>query len=191
VKIIMVTSNADKAAEVAVFFRGLLEVDHVAFEIPEFRSDNVGEIAREKARFAYRQLKKPLIVDDTGFFIDALGGFPGSYASYVQNTIGNQGILTLMKEQANRIARFTTAISFADHSGIYLFTGTLEGKITFSCRGRDGFGYDPIFQVGEKTLAEMSIEEKSMISHRARALFAFRDWLFHEQNADVSHDKNG
>jgi XTP/dITP diphosphohydrolase len=187
----MVTSNADKAAEVAAFFKGLLELDHVAFEIPEFRSDNVGEIAREKARFAYRQLKKPLIVDDTGFFIDALNGFPGPYASYVQNTIGNRGILTLMKEQSNRTARFTTAISFVDHSGIYLFTGTLEGMLAFSCRGKNGFGYDPIFQVGRKTLAEMSIEEKSMLSHRARALSAFHDWFLHERHADASWDKNG
>ena len=72
-KITMVTSNAGKAAEVAAFFGGLLEVDHVALDIPEHRSNDVGEIARGKARYAYSQLNTPLIVDDTGFFIDGAG----------------------------------------------------------------------------------------------------------------------
>ena len=89
----MVTGNPGKAAEVAAFFGDLVEVDHVALEIPEIRSNDIAEIARGKARYAFDQLKIPLLVDDTGFFIDALGGFPGPYAAYVLNSIGNTGIL--------------------------------------------------------------------------------------------------
>ena len=98
----MVTSNAGKAAEVAAFFGGLLEVDHVALEVPEHRSNDIAEIARGKARYAYGQLNIPLIVDDTGFFIDALDGFPGPYAAYVLNSIGNAGILKLMEGISDR-----------------------------------------------------------------------------------------
>ncbi len=173
----MVTSNANKAAEVAAYFGGMLEVEHVALDVPEHRSDDIGEIAREKARYAFGMLNTPLIVDDTGFFIDALKGFPGPYAAYVLNSIGNAGILKLMEGMPDRRARFTTGIAYADETGIRAFTGKIEGTITTSPRGAGGFGYDSIFEVGTKTLAEISIDEKSRISHRARALSAFHDWF--------------
>jgi XTP/dITP diphosphohydrolase len=177
VKITMVTSNAGKAAEVAAYFGGLLEVDHVFLDVPEHRSNDIAEIAREKARYAFRQLNTPLIVDDTGFFIDALEGFPGPYAAYILHTIGNAGILKLMEGISARNARFTTGIAYADERGIQVFTGTLEGMIAHGPRGNNGFGYDPIFETGKTTLAEISIDEKSRISHRARALSSFHDWF--------------
>jgi len=181
VKLTLVTSNAHKAAEVAAFFSGDVEVTHVALDIPEHRSDDVGEIARGKAQYAYEQLKTPLMVDDTGLFIDALKGFPGPYAAFVLNTIGNTGILKLMDGVPGRSARFTTAIAFADDAGVRVFKGTIEGHITHAPQGGGGFGYDPIFAAGEKTLAELSLEEKSRISHRARALTAFHEWFMHER----------
>jgi XTP/dITP diphosphohydrolase len=177
----MVTGNANKAAEVAAFFLGELDVAHVSLDLPEHRSDDVAEIARGKAEFAFRQLKTPLIVDDTGFFIDALNGFPGPYAAFVLNSIGNAGILKLMEGRTDRAARFTTAIAYADEQGIWSFTGTIDGSITKCPRGREGFGYDPIFEIGSKTLAEMPIAEKSKISHRAKALSAFHDWFIEKR----------
>lgn len=180
----MVTSNAGKAEEIAAFFMGALEIDHITIDLPEHRSDDVGEIARKKARYAYLQLKVPVIVDDTGLFIHALQGFPGPYAAYVQHTLGNQGILKLMEGVTNRSARFITAISYADRSGVKVFSGTLDGKIPSAPRGFNGFGYDPIFEVGSRTLAELSIEEKSRMSHRARALTAFHDWFIKERYTD-------
>lgn len=186
----MVTGNADKAAEVATFFGDLLKVDHITLEIPEQRSDDVAEIARGKAEYSYRTLKIPLIVDDTGFFIDALGGFPGPYAAYVLHSIGNAGILKLMEGSPDRSARFTTGIAYADERGTEVFTGTLEGKIAIGPRGNNGFGYDPIFEFGGKTLAECSIGEKNRISHRARALMAFHDWFVSQRMRDIE-DTNG
>ena len=173
----MVTSNANKAREVAAFFGGAIEVSHVALDIPELRSDDVQTISREKARYAYVRIHRPLIVDDTAFFINALNGFPGPYAAYVLSTIGNTGILRLMEGVQDRTARFTTAIAFADESGIKVFSGTIEGRIIHGTRGTGGFGYDPIFEVGDKTLAEIPLGEKSAISHRAKALSAFRTWF--------------
>ncbi|MEN6395905.1 MAG: RdgB/HAM1 family non-canonical purine NTP pyrophosphatase [Methanoregula sp.] len=173
----IVTSNAHKAQEVAAFFGGTLTVTHVALDIPELRSDDVTEIAREKARYAYDHLQVPLIVDDTAFSIDALKGFPGPYAAYVLAAIGNTGILRLMDGFPDRNARFITAIAFADETGITVFTGTIEGRIITAPRGTGGFGYDPIFEVNGQTLAEIPLEKKSAISHRARALTAFRDWF--------------
>jgi XTP/dITP diphosphohydrolase len=181
----MVTSNANKAVEVAAFFKGALEVTHVALEIPENRSDDVSEIAKGKAQYAYDRLKTPLIVDDTGLSIDALNGFPGPYAAYVLHTLGNTGIQKLIDGVKNRNAHFTTAIAYVDKSGVRVFTGTIHGNITTSPRGSNGFGYDPIVDIDGRTLAEMSLEEKSVISHRAKALVAFRDWFLFEYQSGL------
>ncbi|WP_292518442.1 RdgB/HAM1 family non-canonical purine NTP pyrophosphatase [Methanoculleus sp.] len=179
-RLAVVTSNANKAREVAAYFTGVLTVEHVPLEVPEFRHADVGEIARGKAEYAYRALSRPLIVDDTGLFIDALGGFPGPCAAYVQDTIGNDGILKLMEGITDRSAHFETAIAFAREDGIRVFRGVLPGTIV-APRGEGGFGYDPIFACADRTLAELPLAEKSKISHRARALEAFRAWIMQER----------
>ena len=179
-KLTLVSSNADKAREVAEFFGSSLEVTHVPLDIPELRSDDVNQIARQKADYAFNRLRTPLIVDDTSFSIDSLNGFPGPYAAYVLHTLGNAGILKIMKHEKNRNAHFTTAIGFADTECIQVFSGTIQGRIVTASRGTGGFGYDSIFEMNGRTLAELSIEEKSRISHRALALSAFRDWIMKE-----------
>lgn len=180
-RLAVVTSNPHKAREVAAFFQDELEVEHVNLECPEFRHSDVGEIAKGKAQFAYGHLDRPLIVDDTAFSVTSLHGFPGPYAAYVLDTIGYPGILRLLEGVEERGASFETAIAYADWEGIRIFRGLINGVITRSPRGREGFGYDPIFQAGGRTLAELSLEEKSRISHRARALEAFREWLRKER----------
>jgi XTP/dITP diphosphohydrolase len=175
-RLAVVTSNSHKAREVAAFFNGNPEVEHVQLECPEFRDVDVGEIARGKAQFAWELLARPLIVDDTAFSVKTLGGFPGPYAAYVLDTLGYPGILRLLEGVEEREASFETAIAYADGEGIRVFRGRIDGVITRSPRGREGFGYDPIFEVEGRTLAELSLGEKSRISHRARALFAFAEW---------------
>ena len=174
--ITVVTGNKNKAAEVAAFFDGIAEVSHISFDCIEPQSDSITEIAKAKAEQAYAALKIPLIVDDTGLFIEALAGFPGPYAAYVQDTLGNAGILRLMERTPNRRACFATSIAYIDERGIETFEGRVEGEITDSPRGTDGFGYDPIFSVQGRTLSEMDMHEKNTVSHRARALLAFREW---------------
>jgi XTP/dITP diphosphohydrolase len=115
-------------------------------------------------------------VDDTAFSVKALRGFPGPYAAYVLDAIGYQGILRLLEGVEERSASFETAIAYADRAGIRIFRGLIDGVITRAPRGREGFGYDPIFEVDGKTMAEMPIDEKNRISHRARALSAFGEW---------------
>jgi XTP/dITP diphosphohydrolase len=158
----------------------LLDISHVPLDIPELRSDDVVEISTQKARYAYDLLHDPLIVDDTSFSIDALNGFPGPYAAYVLQSIGNQGILKIMKDVENRSAHFTTVIAFADELGVRHFSGTIHGTIVTVMRGSGGFGYDPIFELEGQTLAELPEQEKNRISHRALALIAFRDWFMQE-----------
>ena len=180
-KLLVVTSNPHKADEIRSYFGGVIEVEDVRLECPECRHDDVAEIARYKAEFAWGKLKKPLIVDDTAFFIDSLSGFPGPYAAYVFYKIGNDGILRLT-EGKSRESHFETAIAYADSSGIRVFRGILHGRIV-EPRGSEGFGYDPIFEWNGRTLAEIPLDEKSRISHRALALRELHDWLLAGGNA--------
>ena len=176
-RLAVVTSNAHKAAEIAEYFSGTLAVDHVPLECPEFRDSDVRRIARAKAEYAWRELSRPLIVDDTAFCIRALNGFPGPYAAYVFDTIGNRGILRLMEGVSDRAVSFETAIACAWPGGIEVFSGVLEGTLTSAPQGGEGFGYDPIVSYGDLTLAELPLAEKSRISHRARALTALGQWI--------------
>ena len=129
-------------------------------------------------------------MDDTSFSIDSLRGFPGPYAAYALKTIGNEGILKLMNDVKNRNAHFTTVIAFADENVVRAFEGTIYGRISTIPRGGGGFGYDPIFEIDGRTLAELPLKEKSRISHRALALTAFRDW-FMQEYSPKKNDTNG
>ncbi len=179
-KITFVTSNKHKASEAAGILRGLAEVEHISLECPEIRDESVASVARGKAAFAYATLGRPVITDDTGFFVHALNGFPGSCAAYVQKTIGNAGILTLLADSDDRSAWFETGIAYADSHGVQVFVGRIDG-IVVEPRGVGGFGYDPIFEIEGKTLAEMDPDEKNLVSHRSRGLLALREWLLHQK----------
>lgn len=188
-KLAVVTSNPNKAVEIAAFFGEELEIEHISLEIPEYRHDDVREIARRKAEYAFGIVGRPLIVDDTSFSIEALNGFPGPYAAYVLGTLGCPGILKLMDGVRNRRASFETAIALATGTGTQVFPGTIEGSIVSTPRGTGGFGYDPIFEVGGQTLAELSLAEKSRISHRARALSLLKEHLRSRENGCTGQNR--
>jgi len=176
----VVTGNPGKAKEVAAFFGDKVDVVHVKLDLPEYRDNDVGKIATLKAEAAYEAVGGPVIVDDTGFYISALNGFPGAYAAYVLDTIGMEGILKLMSGVSERDAYFETAIAYKSGDIVRLFKGRVDGVITESGRGEYGFGYDPIFEVDGKTFAEIPIEKKSEVSHRGLALLAFSEWFKYE-----------
>jgi XTP/dITP diphosphohydrolase len=155
----------------------------VAFETTdiekyEIRSDDVSMVALEAAKHAYAILKKPVVVDDTGLFIEALKGFPGAYPGYVLDTIGKQGVLRLMNGIENRNAKFVTAVGYMNESQSKIFVGEMEGKMAETIMGEGGFGYDPIFiPTGlNVTYAQLGFTEKVNISHRTRAFTQFLKW---------------
>jgi len=176
-----VTSNLNKLREAQIVVsRYGIELYPLKVRKVEIQSDSLEEIAIYAAKKAFELARKPLVVEDAGLFIDALRGFPGPYSSYVYKTIGVEGVLKLMKGIENRRARFIAVVALAISSTrIEVFRGVVEGTITDEPRGSGGFGFDPIFvpQGHEKTFAEMSTEEKCMISHRARAFEAMARWI--------------
>jgi XTP/dITP diphosphohydrolase len=150
----------------------------------EVQSDSVFAIAKQAAKAAYAKWKRPLFVEDTGLFVKSLNGFPGPYASYVAATVGPSSLLKLIKGNAVRGAEFVTAVAFCnDGSYVRLFAGSLKGCVSRRPKGTGGFGFDPIFiPEGEtRTLAEMSPDEKSAVSHRSIALKSFGRWFERSQ----------
>jgi XTP/dITP diphosphohydrolase len=142
-------------------------------ELEEIQSNSLQEIAKNKALQAFHRCKKPIIVEDDGLFIDSLNGFPGPYSSYVFKTIGNKGILKLLKQ--NRKAKFVSIISFYDKKNHESFESKLNGIISKKIEGL-GWGYDPIFipSKSKKTFAQL--KNKNKVSHRFRALKKFSSW---------------
>lgn len=134
--------------------------------------------ARIKAESGCRESGLPCIADDSGLCVDALGGAPGVFSARYSGVHGDDdgNNRKLLKElegvpTEKRTAHFACAIcvSFPDGSEITA-TGKCEGYIGYEKKGENGFGYDPLFMVGERSLAEMTAEEKDAISHRGNAL---------------------
>lgn len=178
------TGNIHKFNEVSDILTGLdIAVGMLRTKDTEIQSDSLMEIAQASALDAFKRCHLPVLVEDAGLFIDSLNGFPGPYTAYAYKTIGNKGLLKLMKSTKNRKARFCSVIAYCDCSS-YLpvcFEGEAEGEITLVERigsDKSGFGFDPIFMPhgSVKTFAEMSLEEKNGFSHRAKAVRKFAEW---------------
>ena len=136
------------------------------------------ENAMLKARAGCADSMMPCIADDSGLCIDALGGRPGVYsARYLGEDMPYaQKIAGLLEELKNipdekRTARFVSCVACVFPDGrSFTVRGTAEGKIGFVPRGDNGFGYDPIFYMGDRAFAELTPEEKDAVSHRGNAL---------------------
>ncbi|HIE15127.1 TPA: XTP/dITP diphosphatase [Candidatus Bathyarchaeota archaeon] len=149
-------------------------------ETLEIQSNNLEEIAKFRAIDAVKKSNLPIIVEDAGLFVRALNGFPGPYSSYVYQTIGKEGILKLLEKVRDRRAYFKSVVAFSEPGKtVKIFSGIVEGVIVEEPKGSSGFGFDPIFKPlnGDgRTFAEMSVEEKSSLSHRSQALRNFAKW---------------
>lgn len=162
VRIGVVTSNENKFIELKELAKSFnIELEQLKGEKIEIQSDNLEEISKTAAYLAYLTFRRPLIVDDSGLFIETLQNFPGPYTNFVKNTIGLKGILKLLEDLKDRSAYFMTVLTFTDGKIIKTFNGIVKGVISEEIRGNSGFGFDPIFiPEGEKrTFAEMSLEE--------------------------------
>lgn len=193
-KIVMATNNENKLREVKEIFAPLgIEVisqqESGADCEPEENGATFAENAAIKARTVYDIVKVPVIADDSGLCVDALDGRPGVHsARYAPKGMECAKLLEEMKDipDEKRTAYFECCMVLIDKGGIITVSGRCCGKIGYEERGENGFGYDPIFMYGDKTLAEMTAEEKNKISHRGAALNELYAELKKkgEQNAD-------
>ncbi len=175
-----VTSNVHKFDEARLVLAEYgIATALLRVKTPEIQDDNVEKIAKTSAEEAAKKCNLPIIVEDTGLFIEALEGFPGPYSSYIFRKVGTAGILKLMEDIEERDAYFHSVIAFCEEDLLKCFHGRVEGMISKEERGKYGFGFDPLFMSlrGEgKTFAEMRKREKNLYSHRAEALRKFAEW---------------
>ncbi|RYY35430.1 MAG: non-canonical purine NTP diphosphatase [Sphingobacteriaceae bacterium] len=142
------------------------------------------ENASIKSRYVFDKYKLNCFADDSGLEVDALNCEPGVYSARYAGTHGDHAaniakVLEKLGDSTNRNARFVTVISLIWDGHEYFFEGTVKGTIRHNPSGINGFGYDPIFQPEgyDITFAEMSLEQKNKISHRAIAMERIVEFL--------------
>ncbi len=156
-----------------------LTVARIQSKGSEVQSDDPGEIAKFAAKEASKSAGRPLVVEDTGLFISSLNGFPGPYANYAYRKLGLDTVLRMLEGSRSRVARFESAVAYCEPGGRpMLFRGSLRGRVGTRALGSRGFGFDPIFVPrGENaTLAQMTLQRKCSLSHRAIAVRKFGEW---------------
>ena len=177
-RVVMATNNQNKLREAQEILSPLgIEVisqwEAGADTDPEENGATFADNAYIKARAVYDIVHCPVIADDSGLCVEALGGAPGVHsARYAPKGQECQKLLAAMQDvpAEKRGAYFRCTICYMDENGSGTLSADCKGRIGFSARGGNGFGYDPVFEYGEKTLAEMTSEEKNQISHRGAAL---------------------
>jgi XTP/dITP diphosphohydrolase len=177
VKVYFLTSNPHKVKEAKQIFSEFgIEVEPLPGRKVEIQANDLSEIVSYAAKVAAKEYKqRPLVLEDSGFFVHALRGFPGPYSHYVYDTIGLEGVLKLMEGVKDRKAHFECAAAcVCSDDLVEVEVGKVYGYVTREPRGEGGFGFDPIFvpEGYDKTFAELGEEVKSKISHRANALRA-------------------
>ncbi len=187
-KLVFATNNKHKLEEVRSMLRSEFELlslnDIGCDEDIEETEDTLEGNAKIKSDFIKDKFGKNCFADDTGLEVEALDGAPGVYsARYAGSNVSFQDnvnkLLEEMQGVENRKARFRTVISLTLNGEQYFFEGICEGEITKKQSGDQGFGYDPVFSPfgTDLTFAEMSLEDKSKISHRGIAVREFVTFL--------------
>ena len=195
-KIVFATNNLHKLSEIRQILGNQYEVLSLSdigchADIPE-TADTFEGNALQKAQYVFDHYHLSCFADDTGLEVDALNGAPGVFSARYAGGEGHDSednmwkLLAVLAENNNRKARFRTVIALllidGEKTVTKLFEGIVNGSIIREKRGTEGFGYDPIFQPDgyDQTFAELGMEIKNKISHRARAVEALRAFL-HQQ----------
>lgn len=199
-----VTSNKNKVREFRQILEPEIKVNHIKISYPELRSDNPEEIARNAAETLANtlkkskrifgaqkiskkfssELKKTVVVEDSGLFIRALNDFPGTCSAYIHKRIGLQGILKLMEGIENRECAYKSAVAFCKPNKKPIsFLGEENGKVAEKIRGNFGFGHDPIFipEDRDKTYAEIKNCEE-LKKFRRMAVNKLKNYLLNHKN---------
>ncbi len=175
-QITVVTGNKDKFDEISlVLGEYSIEPEMSHFDFAE-SGKTLEEIAVSKAQQAFSVLKKPLIVDDTGVFFEAVPDFPGIYAKRVFQEIGYAGLMNVLANKPKN-AFFRTVVCFTDSSAVRTFDGICRGRIVepVNASDRQLFPYEQIFvpEGHERRFSDFTLAEKIKISHRAIAVAKF------------------
>lgn len=179
-QLVFATNNQHKTEEVRTLLSGMYEVLNLkdigcTVDIPETADSFIGN-AELKSSFVAENFHLDCFADDSGLEVEALNNEPGiysaRYAGEHDDAANLQLVLQKMEGVANRNAQFRTVVSLVQGGQKFIFEGIVKGTIRTAPTGKSGFGYDPVFQPDgyQQTFAEMTMEQKNQISHRAIAM---------------------
>jgi XTP/dITP diphosphohydrolase len=175
------TNNNHKLEEVAFAIKNKIDIQSLADigcfeELPETRETLEGN-SLQKAEYVFQHFNVPCFADDSGLEVEALNNAPGVYSARYAGPHRNSDdnidfLLKNLSGISNRNAQFRTIITLIGLTKIYTFEGVVKGSIAHARKGSGGFGYDPVFIPNgfERSFAEMSLQEKNQLSHRAIAV---------------------
>jgi len=175
-----VTTSDGKYREVANLLHGYgIKIERERLPVPEIQADTSEEVVRYSLDVLAGLTANDVLVDDSGFYVNALNGFPGVFSAYTYRTIGTRGLLRLLEGAQDRSSRFETVMGLRLGKEVRVFKGECHGVVAAEPHGAEGFGFDPIFVPdGEvRTFAEMPITEKNAISHRGNAAKKVAEFL--------------
>lgn len=171
---VLVTGNPGKRHEAARILG--FEPPCAPLDLPEIQSLDLAEVLEAKAEEAWRQLGRPLVVDETGLELAALGGFPGPLVKWLLAAVGAAGLARIAHTLGNPVATARCLLLYRDGERRVIGSGATPGQIAPTPRGERGFGFDPVFipEESELTYGEIAEVDKDALGHRGRA---WRDLL--------------
>ncbi|RAH82463.1 non-canonical purine NTP pyrophosphatase, rdgB/HAM1 family [Aspergillus japonicus CBS 114.51] len=173
----LVSGNRHKISELNAILGSSAILNSIDLDLPEIQG-SVEEITREKCRVAAEKISGPVLVEDSALEMHALNRMPGPYVKAFVDSVGNEGLYKMVAAFEDKTAEAVCTIGYSSGPGAepILFQGRLLGKIV-PPRGISSFGWEPIFEHGEETLAEMDVEKKNGLSHRFHAAQKLSEWL--------------
>jgi len=172
-----VTSNQSKVEEAEAILD--ISLSRKDIDLPEIQAIEVRDVVEDKVKRAYRQLQQPVIVEDTGLYLEDMNGFPGALTKWVLKTVGAKGLCQFPNSSRKAYAKTAVGL-YADEGGTKeIFVGKTEGRIAPTPRGETGFGWDSIFIPHDynQTFAQLGSKIKNELSMRQQAFSRLRNHL--------------
>ncbi len=175
--LLFISGNQNKADYLAKWLER--PVDHCKLDLDEIQSLNLRDVVEAKARQAYSQVGRPVLVEDVALTFTAMGRLPGTFIKWFLQELGNQGLCKLADSLENRAAVAEIMYGLYDGSNIHFFHSQNLGSIARAPRGTHGFGWNSIFvpEGQERTFAEMTDSELYKIGFRAGAIGRLHSYL--------------
>ena len=178
----LITHNKNKLAEFKKYLEPEIQVNHIDLDYPEIRAETNELVAKHAVQELVKLLNKPIVVEDSGFYIDAFEGFPGVYTATVFKKIGNRGFLKLMQSVTDRTVRYKSVIAYAvpSDSNVHIFAGEEEGILSEEEKGNLGWGQDPIFIPKENNSEQKTYGEMRKLGEnlfRSRAIERLKEYI--------------
>lgn len=175
--IVLITGNTKKVEQIHYFLD--YQLSHQSMDLPEIQSLDLSSVVTEKVKEAYRQIQKPVLVEDISLVFSAMGKLPGPLIKWFLQELGNEGLCRLLDSYPHRNSLATVCYGLYDGTHLAIFEGACEGVIADNPRGDKTFGWNSIFipHGYSKTWAEMTLKEQTDTSIRKKALQKMAHYL--------------